>query len=284
MNLGEYLEATYTGLKQIQRRGKVTGGSTTTVVDSSLTDIYQDNQPKNKLLFLSNTTDGAAPIHQYGLITAYTNATTLFSVPTMTAAAGAGDRYAIADQLYSVYDMEYWLNEALKMLGPVPDQDTSLAITSNTFEYAMPLAVKGGDIFRIEAGSAALGWQDVTDRYVPPTAPGVQETIVFNNYIYPVGLTLKIWYKKEHATLSIYSDPVSEYIHRELAVAAAVYRAMEAKGLWVGDEDATAEFNQVQRRYYEMKAQHPIKMPAESPSYLSIGNLSDKRNVRTVLR
>jgi len=68
MNLGEALEAIYRGIHDDIVDGVATGGSATTIIDTTLEDKHPQNKFKNWVAFISRTTDGLTPQNKYSKI------------------------------------------------------------------------------------------------------------------------------------------------------------------------------------------------------------------------
>lgn len=214
MNLGQLLRK----ILPIQLEGKVTGGSTTTIVDSTLPGQYDDDAFKGALAFIVTSTDGLAPQNEFSVISAYVDSTGTFTVDAAySAAPQAGDYYAIADPQFTKAPVLRVIGDALRNLGVISLVDTSITTAGDTLEYSLPLALKAFPLDRVEIGNSLEGWQELTDWYVIPAAAGSQSTLVFNSQPNfdtesPSNYTLRIWYKDYHPAVSAYSDYISETI------------------------------------------------------------------------
>jgi hypothetical protein len=220
MNLGQLLEK----VLPIQLEGKATGGTTTTIPDSSLPGTYDDDAFKGALAFIHTTTDGAAPQNQYGTVTGYADSTGTFTIDTtLTATVGAGDYYSIADPQYKLAPVLRVVNDALRNLGVISLVDTSLTTAADTLEYTLPLALKAFPLDKVELGNATDGWEELSDWYVLPATAGTQSKLVFNaqpdyDSTTAANRTLRIWYKDYHPAVSTYSSYISETIPEPRAI------------------------------------------------------------------
>lgn len=220
MILGQLLEK----ILPIQLEGKATGGSTTTVPDSTLTGIYDDDAFKGGLMFIHTTTDALAPQSQFQAISAYADATGTFTVDTVfTAAVGSGDFYSVADPQYKKVSVLRVVNDALRAFGIISLTNTSLTTLPDTLEYTLALAIKSFPLDRVELGNTTDGFSELTDYYILPALPGTQAKIVFNSQLpydetTPTNYTLRIWYRDYHPTVDTYDDYISETIPEKRAI------------------------------------------------------------------
>lgn len=214
MNFGQLLHK----VLPIQLEGVATNGSQSTIADSSLPGTLEDDAFKGALAFVLQTTDGAAPEAEFGVVSSFAEGTGTFTLSAnLTAAVGAGDYYAVADPQFPKATVLRVVNNALRNFGIISLVDTSLTTAYNTLEYTLPLALKNFPIDRIELGNAVDGYAEVTNWEVIPAAAGVQAKLIFNsqpnyNAVTPALCTLRIWYRDYHPELAAYSDKVSETI------------------------------------------------------------------------
>ena len=121
--------------------GVLTGGSTSTFVDTSLVEVadyFQETVPVSKIK-IRTTTDGADPVGEIRTITDWTAAGTGTIDPVWTTTA-AGDTYAIYKE-YEWDEVTAAINTAIDMAAKVAlvDKiDHSVALVSGTYEYAIP--------------------------------------------------------------------------------------------------------------------------------------------------
>lgn len=220
MNLGQLLVQSL----PIVLEGKATGGSTTTIVDSTLTGKYDDDSYKEALAFVRVTTDGLAPVDQFSTITAYVDSTGTFTFsPAMTAAVGSGDYYSIADPAWNLYTVLRLVNQALRRLGVISLVDFSLTTAADTLEYNLPLRLKAFPLDKVEVGNSADGWEELNDWYLLHATAGSQGKLVFNKQpsydsTTPANCTLRLWYRDYHPTVDTYDDFISETIPEPLAI------------------------------------------------------------------
>ena len=215
MNLGRLLEHCYGALGYIRVKGIATGGSATTIVDSTLATKYATNIFNGNVAFITSTTDGLSPQGKFGIVSAYSASTWTITIPTVTDTVDAGDIYSICKVTIPLYEMIAAVNVGLASLPSVPRVDTSLTTLASTLKYTLPAAVKNYPIQRVQIGSDTYGWYDVTSWDVIPAAAGSAESLIFLSQpsydsSTPANYTIKITYLAKNPTLSVYSDYVDE--------------------------------------------------------------------------
>src|SRR3990167_4855959 len=118
-NLSELLQRMYRELGQLNL-AKATGGSTTTVVDSTLSGKFSDGFMVDGALFIVRDAGGAsaAPEGEFNRLSAYVDSTTTFTVDTaFTTAPASGDLYGYASQLFPLQQAIQAANDGLMLLG-----------------------------------------------------------------------------------------------------------------------------------------------------------------------
>lgn len=289
MQLGKLLEEVYAacGLQVIRR--VATGGSTTTVVDSAFANkrgdgFFAQGGNGGHILFISVTTDGAAPQGQFGEVSGYVNSGgPTFTVPTMTAAAGAGDIYAVMRPVIPVYEMIGRVNEGLRRLGDTDRVDTTLTGLASTLAYSLPTGVNATNIKRIEMGSDSYGWMDAPASSYTVKSAGTADQLIFNTYppydpSTAANQTIKITYHGPHPALATYADYVEKSVPDELAIAICAEAAweylMQKKPSYFGDKTKMAQYQFIQAKSQEMQARFPIRSkPGTAERRIHLGAL-----------
>lgn len=251
----------------------LTGGSTSTAIDTKLADEYQDDDLKGGALFViyDSAGAGAAPEGEFTPITAYDEGTTTMTLsPALTAALASGDRIMFTRSVWPVYEMLELVNTALTMIGDIPTIDTSLTTASDQTEYALPVGLKR-KIIKVEVqtdtDSNDNQWKEVQFSVVP-AAPGSTGLLIIPQQ--DAGYTIKIWYEDKHPRVQDYDDPIAEIIDPELAIAACVYQAMQ----WYVDRTASTDehwvgrFNQARQDFDNAKREYPIWKPRRKSKIL----------------
>lgn len=208
-----------------------TGGTTTTAVDSKQTGAHSDDDWKNGALIVI-AADSAAPEGEFQRISGYTDSSGTFEVDTAFSAAVAnGDTFGFVSDYYPLRTLIELGNAGLRALGDIALVDTTtLDTTADTSEYAAALNWKRRRPLMIDyqgrtGASGDNQWVRVYDWEFIPALPNSTGLIIFNEEL-PQGRDIRIWYVDSHPRVSAYSDVLSETIAPELAVAAAVERAL----------------------------------------------------------
>lgn len=126
-----------------------TGGSTSTLVDTARSEA--DDYWNNAWLFISDTSDGAAPIGEEALVTDFVAATdTLSFEPAMTAAVGAGDTYELR-RYFSAAGIHEAINAAIaetQAFFPPITTDETTVVQTDIYEYTLSSTID--DILRVD--------------------------------------------------------------------------------------------------------------------------------------
>jgi hypothetical protein len=290
MLLGKLLEEVYIAVGLQVLRRVATGGTTTTVVDSAYANrkgdgFYAQGANGGHVVFISETTDGLAPVGQFGEVSAYTlsTATPTFTIPTLSAAVAAGDIYAVMKPQVQLYEMIGRVNEGLRRMGEMERVDTTLYGIANTRTYNLPAGIKKSNILQIEIGNDTDGWRDANGWGVTPKSGTTQDQLLFS--IQPpsdsatvANQTFKIRYRGAHPTLSIYSDSVEKSIHDELAIALCAETVMEhimnkRTGSY-NDKTKIAFYQNIVKRSEAAQMKHPVRIqPGTHRQRFNIGEL-----------
>lgn len=281
MNLGQLLERVYRTIHADIVDGVATGGSATTIVDSSLSGKYQTSKFKGWTAFISRTTDGASPQSKFGIVSAYVNTGTA-TIPTVTDAVAAGDEYAFAKPDVPLYTLIKLCNDGMKALGRIPLVDTSLTVDPDTIRYTLPSGIKGRKptlvYFRNPTTYARFqppNWE------IEPAASGTSATLVFKKQNITLnttnvfqsydGYTIVIHYEGLHEALTAYNSPINETIHDELAVAACVEKALQWKMYPRQRKTDVANWQLAKQTLEEARRLYPPELPIRDQNRVPIG-------------
>lgn len=280
MILGQLLEQVYRNIHADIVDGVATGGSSTTIVDSSLSGRFQENKFKNWIAFISRTTDGLSPQSKYGIISSYTNGGTA-TIPDLTDAVSAGDEYSFCKPDIPLHTLRKLCNDAMKGLGRIPLVDTSLTVDADTVRYNLPLAIKGRKPSRVFFRDPATSVIAHPPNYeIEPAASGSQAALVFKKQNLTTtssvfdtwhGWTIVIYYEGLHEQLVEYDDPVNETIHENLAVAACVEQAMKWKVYPRQRKTDKENWLMAKQALEDAKRDYPIERPIRERQYVPIG-------------
>lgn len=210
----------------VTRSGTATGGSTTTLIDTSRL-VQVDDYWNEGTVWVEDTTDGLAPKSEFSIVSDFVQSTKTATIGTLTAAIAAGDEYVIAGALYTLDELIEAINTVLARLE-IPAVDTSsLTITSSTTEYTLPAAVVRGLLRRVylqtDTGSGDNRWREVHDWTVKFGATGAQDTLIIPQF--DSGYALRLDYITRHQRLRSAGDNVNEAIDLD---ALALHAAIEA--------------------------------------------------------
>lgn len=172
------------------REGTATSGTTTTLVDTAMTEPTE-TYTGGTLWMTSGTNDNLCCIvttHSYG---------GTLTIPAVTSAIAAADTYAVAPPKFPKHVLKQAVNAVLrdtKVMG----SDTTLAVTANTQSYTLPSGVF--DVRRVEIErddttgdyERSHHWKELNGvlYFDPEHAPG------------DIGKTIRVWYAKDHGELA----------------------------------------------------------------------------------
>ena len=269
--LSELLQKSYQSLGQANY-SKATGGTTTTIVDTTQASAWTNNQWKNGAAFIVRDAGGAnaAPELEFNRISAYDNATTTFTVDTaFTSAPASGDTYMFVDSTFPLRLMIELANSGLRSLGMLELTDiTTITAAAEQTEYTGAVAWKRSRPFRVEKARDTdtndYNWKDIMDWDFETDAAGSTPTIIFKEQFDTSATTVKVWYRDLHPLLTAYNSKVREEVHPEVAVAATVAKAVE---WYVGANSGQDDFwnqrlSDARRELERAKMEH--KQPMET--------------------
>lgn len=226
--LSKLVQDIYFELGQSEAIFTVTGGSTTTAIDTTRGDL--DSPPdadrnKNDYLVVVEA-DGAVPEGEWSRITDYNDSTYTYTFAALTAALAAGDSVMILKQsLFKLFDVVRAINNAFEYIGDIPYIDTSLTTGANQTEYAYPVTLKRNPPFAVliqtftddaddNQYAFISGW-----RYEP--ALGGSTGLLITPQL-AEGRKLKLLVNTIHPELTTYSSKLYEGLNRKLVVEAAI--------------------------------------------------------------
>lgn len=275
--LSNLLQDVYSELGQLSVR-QATGGSANTLVDAALARQHQDDEWKDGALFVLEA-GGAAPEGEFAQVAAFEASSGTFSLAEdLSAAVGAGHRYALASAYYPLATLIELVNAGLRALGDIPqvDEQTLVSVGGQSSYVA---ALEWGrrrptriDFQAIPGLSAVDPWRTVHDWDFVPGAPGSQALILFKEAL-PAGRQLRVWYQGSHPRLAAFDDPLAAVIAPELAVAACVERALRWQNARTGGGDAhlAARWQQTRAGLAEAKALFPTWKPRRAARLFPAG-------------
>ena len=208
-----------------------TGGNATTIIDTNTQYTSDDSLLGGTAIVVRDAAGaGASPEGRFARITDFVASTKTFTIDTVTDAIASGDAVLLATPRIKLPQMIQAVNDGLTNLGTISLVDTSLTSAAAQTEYALPVALKIKRLLDIEYNTITTDsdnnqWRSILSqsRYVP-AAPGSTGLLILPQLA--ASRTIKITYEGVHPVLSAYSDKISETIREELAVAAAIDKAL----------------------------------------------------------
>lgn len=269
----------------ILHEAQATGGSTTTIVDTSNRTEASDYWNGGTAFITKDAGGaGAAPEEQYNRISDFDNGTATITVsPGFTVAVDAGDYYAVADKRFPMNILIQMVNGALDDLGRIPVTDTSsITIASSQTEYSLPAACPADGLRKVYIQNRTDDandnqWTEVFNWMIEVEATGTAPTLILP-YQYATGYDLKLVYISRHPQLFGYSDKLSEAIPIERVVYQAAYLALN----WWKNHYHQDMYDDAMQRMAEraerVRQSNPIKLPRK-PSWIvmltEMGDTSD---------
>ena len=197
--------------------GTATGGSTTTLIDTI--NLTQDDDFWNLgtiWILYDGGGAGAAPEGEWGRISDFANATSVITVPTMTAPA-AGDRYAVADDEFTLDTIISQINSSLADMGRMVYTDTTTITTADDqTEYTLPTGLAAGDLRQVwlqgdDDDSDDNRWTRIYNYEIQKSATGTADEIIFQ-YQYASGYAIKLVYIAPHPEMYLITSELSEMV------------------------------------------------------------------------
>lgn len=259
----------------ILKEGVATGGSTTTIIDTNERSEENDYWNGGTAWILKDAGGaGAAPEKEFALITDHVSATGTLTVATFSAAVGAGDRYAVANDWVPKNIIISQINSALLDMGPVPTTDiTSITTADNQTEYTLPAAA-GRDLRQVfiqtvDDDSDDNRWAEIRGWKVKQAVPGTADTLILDRQ-YPTGYDLMLVYMATHGALSAATDALNEHVPVERVVIPAalqcLYHLAQRTG-WNKWDKYIARFEQ---RTEQIRQTRPILVPRRASKLMIV--------------
>jgi len=258
-----------------------TGGSATTIVDSNTQYTSDDSLVGGTAIVVRDAAGaGASPEGKFARITDFVASTKTFTIDTVTDAIASGDSILLATPRIKLPQMIQAVNDGLTNLGTISLVDTSLTSAAAQTEYALPVALKIKRLLDIEYNTITTDsdnnqWRSILgqSRYVP-AAPGSTGLLILPQLA--ASRTIKITYEGVHPVLSAYSDKISETIQEELAVAAAIDKALTWYVSKRGDSAlgtfTIQRWNDAKQTLQMQKADKPVNRSKPKPKWFVANN------------
>jgi hypothetical protein len=252
-------------------RSTATGGSATTLVDTSLTEKSEEDLKSGTVVVVRDSAGtSVSPEGKFGVVSSYADATwTITFTPTMTDGVASGDEYMLISPQFPLVELRRIANLALQRAGTFLRYDTSLTTTADATEYSLPVTLKlKPQTLRVfiesHTGDSDDNRWELTNYRVIPGAAGAVSTLVIPQF--SAGYTIGIEYETVHPALYAYSDVVDEGINPVLA---QLLFATELFA-WVGiTDDNRDQANKILSDLSEAKRMHKLPRAHRNDNFLS---------------
>lgn len=222
--------------------GTATGGTTSTLVDTSRTEASDYWNKGTAWIIRDAAGAGAAPEGEFSVISDWDLSTFTASLSTtLTTAIAAGDRYALCKKRYPLHVLTQMVNNALTELGNIPYEDETLQTSTDVTEYTLPAGVWAQNLLQVHlkdyygnnVDKELLGWT------VEFGATGVQDVLTFRGSL-PTTYYLRLVYLKPHDELFNATDQLNEHVPIQRVVVPAALDAIK----WYRDKTRLKDFDQ----------------------------------------
>ena len=222
--------------------GTATGGSQTTVIDTTyLLNRFEDDVFNAGTVWILYDAGGAAaaPQGEMARITDFVKTTGVVTCGTLTAAVASGDRYAIADDMYTKDVIIQAINQVLGEI-PIPAiDDTTVETDTDITEYTLATTMLDQNIevwINTNDETDNNYWIRTYDWYIQDAVTGTGKELIFRNQP-PEPYHVRIKYWTPHTPLYATSDKLYESVDINRVVLGAAYRLL----LWKKAQMPSAE-------------------------------------------
>ena len=260
--LTHLLQGVYDRLQQTKGL-TATGGSATTIVDTTLSTSYQDDDLIGFTAFVTYDAGGAGadPEGKYSKVSDYVASTTTLTIGTVTTAIAAGDEITLArGSLFPLADVKRICNNALRSLGEVINIDETTTTAASQTEYDVPTGVNYRSIVDVKyqrntGDSDDNEYESIPYRIVPDASIGGGDALIVVDQL-DSGRTLQVWSLQPHTVVRVYDSNISLDIHPELAIAKC---ALECARWKVDKGIERSLLNDLEQDFLYALRVHPIK-------------------------
>jgi hypothetical protein len=186
-------------------------------------------------------------------------ATTTFTVPAMSSAAGSGASYSVITGDWPRDKLIEFINTALRDIGDVPKQDTSLTTVADQEAYTLPAGVN--DVRMVEIATSTTSPYEYL-RYVGTWRETEDGKIQFDTRYIPgvTGYTIRLTYVGKHAALVNDNDTVHALIHLDRLIWSAAVHAWRWRIQMAKQDEPMYQlsYNEAREMAERMRLAHPI--------------------------
>lgn len=274
---------------QILSEGKATGGSTTTIIDTSLRTEADDYWNYGSAwIWYDAGALSADPEYSFSVISDFANSSSTITLrDTLTAAVSSGDKYSVCRRI----GKDAWIdiiiqkvNDALREIGPIPQVDvTTITVADNKKEYSLPITA-GMRLKRVfnatNLDANDNEWHEIFNWDITPGTPGNQPTLILPEQEV-TGYGIRLDYLDYHPEMQIAADVMSDHIPLDLVVYPAALACMYwRRELHNGSDKWDAVIGRLEGRVAELKLTSMVEKPTRPGKIMRIDWTKDARNYR----
>jgi len=259
-------------------QGTATGGSSVTIVDTNdRTEVIDYWNGGTAIIYYDAGGAGAAPENEFSVISDFdATSDTITLRTTLTANAGAGDKYALIKKRYPLQIITQEINNALQKIGPIPNwNSTGITIAASQTEYSLPTVAANMDLREVWYQQDTTDANDNRWRRIPKngytiqkSATGTADVIRFANQ-YETDHVMGIVYLAPHTEMKLYTDKLDDIIYPDRVV----YEAAAGCLRWYMDKTKTDDYNaqlaRLENQAAQARAMHPIPIPQKTGRIMS---------------
>lgn len=246
-----------------------TAGSTTTIIDTHLTE--PDDFWNGGTVFLPSRNAGAVPA-QARIVSDYNLASTVITTEAMSTASAASDVFSVADKKFPLHILRQAVNLALDELGPFEFEATWTSDGSQVYDASDSAAIDQRIIglWVARETSAPYNWQVCrTWRQLPSGSTGRAQQLEFWEGTEPgTGYIIRVVYEGYMSRLDTDDDAIPNQVHKDtLRWAAAVHawrwRQMKSR---TDEPEAKERLQEAMVQAATMLAKNPVRRTRHSPA------------------
>jgi hypothetical protein len=272
--------------------GIVREGYATSAGNADKKDIIDSNRNEvndywnDGTVWILYDTGGLAPEGEWAIVEDFATGVdsgtgTIDFTLALTLATAIGDKYAVGKKRYDFNLLTQKVNEALFDLGTIEVTDITTVDTATAqTEYTIPVDANMNlrEVWiQTKLNDANdFRWSRMYDWYIQSTSIGTGDLLVFPSQ--PVTLRdIKLVYLGVHPELRVYTDKLSESVHRNRVIYEAALKCLLYRKQKIGDMDATLneQINYFVGKAQEARALHAIRRPKARKKLLILGGVSD---------
>ena len=224
---------------------------------------------------------GASPQGKMARVTDFVKTTGVATIETVTDAVAAGDRYALADDMYTKDVLIQAINQVLAEI-PIPYiDDTTITTDASLTEYTLPTGMLDADIevwLNREDTTDDNYWLPLYDWYIQESITGTAKELIFKNQpAAPYHLRIKYWLP--HPPLNATTDKLRESIDINRVVLSSAYKLLVWKKAQKAVDDPVLDqrIAELYPRVEAMKWRNPARK--ESIKLATLGNIDNLNSI-----